>query len=322
MSLSERKIIDIIHSIIKQYWGEPTYDDSVFYKLSTGDYLVLHTNVANKSTDFIEGMDYYSFGWKITIANLSDIAVKGAKPLGVLFSFSLTEEITENEIKEIVKGICDACNENFAIYLGGDVSKSNELSLAGFSFGITKRIVQRKGIKENDLIGVTGQFGLTSIGYKILFDKIDTEKEIKDTVINALFRPKGRIKEALAISPFINSCMDISDGLALSLHQLCSINNVGADIEEIPIHNLVYKFCEKHNLDPLEISLYEGGEEFEILFTFNEKNLESIRKILENYRCPFTVIGKVKSKKEIILKKLNKEIEPRGWEHFKYWIKK
>ena len=321
--LGERKVIEIIHNIIeKRLDFKPDFDDSVFVKLPSSDYLVLHTDVLNESTDFIEEMGFYNFGWKAVISNLSDVACKGAKPLGILFSFSIPNKINLDNFEKMVKGICDACKENDVIYLGGDTSSSNELSIAGFTFGITKRIVKRKGAKVGDLVGVTGKFGLNSIAYEILFKKIKSDETIKDLSLANLFKPKGRIKEALMISSFLNCCMDISDGLAISLNQLCELNGLGAKIFNIPIHEKVYEFCEMNNLDPLELSLYKGGEEYEILFCFEEKYLEDIRNILTSLGCEFNVIGKVTKEKKLIYDdgKRSFIIENRGWEHFKKWL--
>jgi len=321
--LGERKIIEIIHNIIeKRLDFKPDFDDSVFVKLPSSDYLVLHTDVLNESTDFIEEMGFYNFGWKAVISNLSDVACKGAKPLGILFSFSIPNKINLDNFEKMVKGICDACKENDVLYLGGDTSSSNELSIAGFTFGITKRIVKRKGAKVGDLIGVTGKFGLNSVAYEILFKKTESDETTKNLFLANLFKPRGRIKESLMISSFLNCCMDISDGLAVSLNQLCELNGLGAKIFNIPIHEKVYEFCEMNNLDPLELSLYKGGEEYEILFCFDEKYLEDIRNILTSLGCEFNVIGKVTKEKKLIYDdgKRSFIIENRGWEHFKKWL--
>lgn len=144
--LGERKVIEIIHNIIeKRLDFKPDFDDSVFVKLPSSDYLVLHTDVLNESTDFVEEMGFYNFGWKAVISNLSDVACKGAKPLGILFSFSIPNKINLDNFEKMVKGICDACKENDVIYLGGDTSSSNELSIAGFTFGITKKDSKKEG---------------------------------------------------------------------------------------------------------------------------------------------------------------------------------
>jgi len=321
-ALGERKIIEVVHEIIEKKLNfKPDYDDSAFIRLPSSDYLVLHTDVLNESTDFIKEMGFYNFGWKAVISNLSDIACKGAKPLGILFSFSLPKSLDLKDFEEMIKGICDACKEEDVIYLGGDTSSSNELSIAGFAFGIAKRIIKRKGAKIGDLIGVTGKFGLNSIAYEILFKKAKSDEYIKNLSLSNLFKPKGRIKEALMISPYLNCCMDISDGLAISLNQLCELNNVGARIFNIPIHEKVNEFCEINNLDPLELSLYKGGEEYEILFCFNESYLEDIKNLLTSLKCEFNVIGEITKNKEVIYNdgKRNFVIESKGWEHFKQW---
>ncbi len=319
--LGERSIIELIHEIIGNYWSKPIYDDSVFYKIDKDLYLVLHTDVANYYSDYIDMMGYYNFGWKIVIANLSDIACKGAKPIGMLLAISLPENFSIDDLKQLIKGACDAMNENGAIYMGGDLSSSKEFSVAGFAFGTANKIVERRGARTGDLIGVTGKFGLNSLGFKAIFENLDLNSSLKDKALDRIFRPKGRIKEAIAISPFITSCMDISDGLAISLNQLAEANGMSFIINEIPIDGEVLEFCKERNLDPLELALYRGGEEYEILFTFPERNLKDIERILEGHNCDFSVIGKTYEGRGIryIDENRNFEITSLGWEHFKYW---
>lgn len=321
--LGERKLINLIHRKISQYWQKPIYDDAVFFQLNKRKWLVSHTNVANASSDFIKGMDYYSFGWKITISNLSDIACKGAKPYGILFSISLPKNLSLKNFKNLIKGICDASKENYAIYMGGDISLAKELSLAGFSFGFAKKVIKREGAKKNDLIATTGKFGLTSIAYKIIFKKAKYDLNIKNKALISVFRPKGRIKESLAISNYLNCCMDISDGLAISLHQLCEANKMGAIITNIPIYDEVFDFCKINNYDPLNLVLYEGGEEYELLFTFNESKLPLIKKALKKIGCDIFILGRIVKERKIkyVNKKQKFEILNKGWEHFKYWEK-
>lgn len=319
----ERKLIERIHDIIEKYWKRPSYDDSVIILLKENEYLVVHTDVANFSSDYVEEMGFYNLGWKIAISNLSDIACKGAKPYGMLLAISLPRGFKIEDFESIIRGACDAMKENGAIYLGGDLSSSLELSLAGFSFGFTQRPILRSGAEEGDLIGVTGKFGLNSLAYKALFEGLELPNSLRNKAFSNLFKPKGRIKEALEISPYLSSCMDISDGLAISLNQLSNANNLGFEINEIPLDPDFLRFCEENSLDPLALALYQEGEEYELLFTFNRRNLDNIKRTLENLQCDFKVIGKVMKGKGVYYRdgKRNLEILEIGWEHFKYWKK-
>lgn len=323
--LGEKKLIDIIHDLVLKYWGErPLYDDAVYYQIGPFSYLFFHTDVLNYSTDYIEGMGFYNFGWKAVISNLSDIVCKGAKPIGMLASISLPEDMTESQFQELIKGICDALKVNGARYLGGDLSSSKELSIAGFVYGRGNRIILRSGSKEGHFIGVSGKFGLTSLAYKILFEKWEVPEYLKKRALQSVFKPQGRIKEAMYISDFIVSCMDISDGLAISLHQLADANNMGIEVNKIPIDEEVLDYCRAKGIDPLEFALYHGGEEYELLFTYDPKYESYIKQILFKSNAWFTRLGKFTSKREgVYFKNKEKkfEIERRGWEHFKYWIR-
>jgi len=321
--LGERKLIEHIHELVSKYWNsKPIYDDAYFFWVDYSAHFIFHTDVLNYSTDYIEGMGFYNFGWKAVICNLSDIACKGGDPEGMLFSISIPEDMEFSDFDELIRGILDALKKHNCRYLGGDLSSSRELSIAGFAYGKASKILPRAGAKENYLIGLTGKFGLTSLAYKILFEKWDVPEPLRQRALDSVLKPKGRIREAQMISDFVENCMDISDGLATSLHLFAEANNMGIEVNKIPIDEEVWDYCRNKGIDPYSFALYEGGEEYELLFAFRYDWEDMIRRILLRLGCWFTVIGRFTTKRKgVYYKGKDKkfEIEKRGWEHFKYW---
>ena len=258
--LGERKLIEHIHNMVAERWGsKPIYDDAYYFWVDYSTHFVFHTDVLNFSTDYIDGMGYYNFGWKAVICNLSDVACKGADPTGMLFSITLPEDMEFDDFNEMMRGIMDALKTHRCKYMGGDLSAGKELSIAGFVYGKGHKILPRAGAQEYYLIGLTGKFGLTSLAYKILNEKWDVPEPLRQRALESVFKPKGRIKEALYLSDFINNCMDISDGLATSLHLFAEANNMGIELYKIPIDEEVLDYCRNHGIDPYNLVLYEGG---------------------------------------------------------------
>jgi thiamine-monophosphate kinase len=110
--------------------------------------------------------------------------------------------------------------------------------------------------------------------------------------------------------------MDISDGLSSEIFHICTQSGVGAEIEErfLPIEEQTFNESMKMNIDPT-VSALNGGEDYELLFTFDKKDLE---KISENEQI--TVIGEIKSKdKGIKLKSKGNnlyDLKAQGWISF------
>ena len=119
----------------------------------------------------------------------------------------------------------------------------------------------------------------------------------------------------MLIAEHANSMIDVSDGLGSEIKHICNESNSGAAIyyEKIPFSARTKKSAKELDMNPHDFALY-GGEDFELVFTIPEDNLESLRKEFKD----FTVIGKILNKKEgIYILKNNKKLEvKKGYDHF------
>ncbi len=294
MKLSEIGEREIVESLLKRF--SIPFDDCAFIEINE-HYLVLTTDIVYEKTHFPKNSRPYDMGWYSIAVNLSDIASKGAEPVGVLAGLAMPREMDSKFFDEIIEGMEDCVNEFGGKILGGDTKEGDKILISVTAIGKVKKdeAMLRKGAKEGDDVYVTGELGK---GAFIL----SNERE-------RILHVKPRIKEGkiLAKSKKVSCCMDISDGLASSLYQLMKINNVGFEIykEKLPIAEIARKDVEK--------AIYLGGD-YELLFTLPlgyGKNLE--RKI------DIKKIGRVISKKKIYLVSdgKRKEIKNIGYEHFK-----
>jgi thiamine-monophosphate kinase len=132
-----------------------------------------------------------------------------------------------------------------------------------------------------------------------------------------------RIAEGIILSDTraASSCMDISDGLASSIHQLSKINDVSFEIDfnKIPVSPDAKITAEKLNLPLDEPVLYMGGD-YELLVTMKEEAIENAQGALSELGTDLTPIGKVTEKdKNIIIKdEVSTSLEDRGYEHFRW----
>ncbi|NIA03286.1 MAG: hypothetical protein GWP12_01935 [Nitrospirae bacterium] len=133
-------------------------------------------------------------------------------------------------------------------------------------------------------------------------------------MVKKFYQPTPRILEgaALARTGCVTSMMDISDGLALSLHDLAAASGVGFFItfEDIPINEKV-KDIASDNGQLVEWSVYTGGD-FELLFTLRPEYIKKVSEVAD-----FTIIGKVTSGSINIQRNGHIEvIEARGFQQF------
>jgi len=194
------------------------------------------------------------------------------------------------------------------------------ISCAVFGICQKRHLMKRSGAKPGDYVAVTGFFGKTAAGLKILVENFSAPPEIREELVNSVLMPHARLREGLALAQtqVATASIDSSDGLAWSLHEISLASNVGFLIDNLPIAQEAEKFAEVHNFNPVELTLY-GGEEYELLVTIKPKLWQDAKKAVENVGGSLIKIGRVTKEKTLLLKTAEKtvSIEARGWEHFK-----
>lgn len=265
--------------------------------------LVLTTDMLWRRADFPAGVTAHAMGWRAAAASLSDIAAMGAKPLGVVLAVG-APEFERPFLEELLQGVLDCCQSVNAPYVGGDISRHEELTLVSSALGEAKRPVKRSGAKPGELVCVTGQLGRTAAALR-LFKMGDLKRA------NRLFEFTPRVKEGLALAPYATSMMDISDGLARSLYQLGEASHIGFKVRwrDLPLVPELEGLAQGKQ-EQQEMALYTG-EDFELIFTLPPGSLSAARKV-----ASFTVIGEVAPEGFWIEEDgALMELEDRGYEH-------
>lgn len=313
--LNERDLIQCIAQLLHRHdkniivgAGE---DDCAVLDIGGDDLILLTTDMLHRKTDFPQQMSGWQIGWMSVAVNLSDIASKGARPLGILMAMGLPPDTELDFLEDIIKGMDDCARKFNTHILGGDTDSHDELTMTGTAMGsINKKLlVHRNGAKPADLVCVTGNLG--SAGAAVMF--MDKDITVEKKLLKALFEPFPRINEGIALvgTCAISSMMDISDGLALSLHDIGRASNVGFKIfeEMLPVLPEVTDLLEGEEL--LQAVVYTGGD-FELMFTVPPDKLGIARSA-----CPLTVIGEV-IKEGIFIQRAGvvEDLKGKGYEHF------
>ena len=270
-------------------------------------------------------------GYKCVVVNLSDICAMNATPTQVTVSIAISSKYTVEALDELYSGIKLACEMYNVDLVGGDTTSSPRgmiISVTALGQAEEEDIVYRSKAKVGDIICVTGDLGGAYIGLQLL----EREKSIYlsnpgiqpdlgelDHVIGRQLKPEARLDavtymKGVHLKP--TSMIDISDGLASELFHLCTQSNVGAYIEEgkVPIHPQTEETAIEFKVNPITCAL-NGGEDYELLFTVAEADLEKVR-----YMPEVSIIGEITEKKDGV--KLHTtggnvhDIEAQGWKHF------
>ena len=322
--LGERKIINLILKCLDQMPNVPVPfgDDVSAVDIGNGKLAVIKTDMLVGKTDVPPGMTLRQAARKAVVMNISDLAAKGVQPLALLVSIGIPRSFTKKDIRQIGRGLNEGARQYNAYVLGGDTNEASDLVISCTAFGICekRRLMRRSGAKLGDIVAVTGLFGKTSSGLKILLGHLFAPPKLRTELVRAVYMPQARLREGLALAQTgaATSSIDSSDGLAWSLHEISRASNVGFLIDNLPVAREAKQFAEIHHLDPIELSLY-GGEEYELLVTIKSRLWEKAKKSVENVGDSLIKIGVVTKEKNLLLKTEGKTvlIDARGWEHFK-----
>ncbi len=322
--LGERKVIETILKFLDPMPNAPIPfgDDVSAIQIDENKLVVIKVDMLVGRTDVPPGMSLKQAARKAVVMNVSDFAAKGVKPLAAMISLGLPSTLTEKDIDEIGSGISEGAREYGVFIIGGDTNETSDLVIDCALIGLCdkEKIVKRSGAKPGDIVAVTGLFGKTSSGLKILLENLTLSEHLKKPLIESVLMPKARLKEGLALANLkaLTSSIDSSDGLAWSLHELSEASGVGFLIENIPIAPEAEAFAEEYGLNPVDLSLY-GGEEYELVVTVKPNMWEEAKEALMSLGTQLIKIGTVIKEKKIELR-MNGEkrrVKAKGWEHFK-----
>ncbi|WP_379922045.1 thiamine-phosphate kinase [Erythrobacter sp. R86502] len=210
-----------------------------------GETLVLTHDTMAEGTHFRSDADLADVAWKLVASNLSDLAAKGAVPIGVLLGHTLGHEDVR-----FLHGLREALEVFEAPLLGGDT-----IAVQGVrSFGLTAigrathvPVPARSGAQAGDTIWITGPVGRAMLGF------IGAEEHRA-----AFDRPIPRLAEGQALSPHVSAMMDVSDGLLLDSWRMARASRVtfAIDTHAVPV------------ADPAQRdACMRWGDDYELLFT-------------------------------------------------------
>ncbi|MBI1403621.1 MAG: thiamine-phosphate kinase [Porphyrobacter sp.] len=215
-----------------------------------GETLVLTHDMMAEDTHFLKGADMADVAFKLLAANLSDLAAKGAEPVGVLLGHSLGREDAR-----FLEGLGEGLKRFGTVLMGGDTVATTGTS----TYGITAvgrathcPVPSRSGARAGDGIFVTGPVGRAMLGYEGVAEHLA-----------AFNRPLPRLAEGIALAPHVSAMMDISDGLLLDCWRMgwASGTTLALDSTAVPV-------AARHRAD----ECMRWGDDYELLFTLPEGN--------------------------------------------------
>ena len=265
-----------------------------------------------------------SVGYKSLVRAVSDLSAMGAEPGYFLLNLALPSGKTGAWFDGYMKGLGNAARRSRILLIGGDLARSEKVSIAITVIGYAKagRAMRRSEARPGDFIYVSGHLGAARLGLEILLKHRGAEAGAGQLLAPHFYPPlRLDLGEWIARERIASAMMDISDGLSIDLGRLCESSRVGAEIDAglIPRVGISRVWRERLHLAPgaaLEFALH-GGDDYELLMTVPPHRAHKLRRAPGGIRL--TCIGKITRDRRMVLVDANGQTEPlqaKGWDHF------
>jgi thiamine-monophosphate kinase len=233
--------------------------------------------------------------------NLSDLAAKGARPVGFLLALALPSGTDETWLAGFAAGLADDAERYGCPLLGGDTDHTPgpfSVSITAFGAVPQGRIVRRAGAKVTHAIVVTGTIGDAALGVLLRRDESLARKWGLSEPMSSHLRqryllPQPRTALAGTVLEFATAAMDISDGLAGDLAKLCRASDVATelDVAGLPLSEAARAAVAAES--SLLETVLTGGDDYEVLLTVVPERLAAFLAAAQAVGVPVTVIGAI-----------------------------
>ncbi|MVZ97080.1 thiamine-phosphate kinase [Sphingorhabdus sp. IMCC26285] len=262
---SESTFIGLMRAMATDPAARDLLDDCAVISLGSENLILTHDMMA-EDVHWLPSADPADVAWKLVASNLSDLAAKGARPLGVLLGFMLGEDSWD---RAFAVGLHKALSHFGVALLGGDTvanrGDKRALGLTAIGAATCAPVPSRGGAMPGDLVYVTGTLGDALAGFELIeagFDEVGP-------LATAYNRPEPRLAEGQLLAPLVHAMMDVSDGLLLDAERLANASKMGIaiDLSKIPLSPAYINY----RGDALESRLQAAswGDDYQLLFAIS-----------------------------------------------------
>lgn len=212
--------------------------------------LILTHDTLVEGVHFLPGQDPADIAWKLVATNLSDLAAKGAEPIGVLLGYMLG-----GDDARFVAGLGEALAAFDTALLGGDTVRGTGpqvLGLTALGRAVHRPVPSRSGARSGDAVYVTGPLGAALLGLEALRDGTQADS-------TAYRRPQPLLAAGRALAPQVSAMMDVSDGLLLDAFRMARASQVTLHLTAAAVPIAVPEVRRAEAL--------RWGDDYQLLFT-------------------------------------------------------
>jgi thiamine-monophosphate kinase len=290
-------------------------DDAALLDPPAGRQLVLTADAMVAGVHFLPDDPPDLIGRKLLRVNLSDIAAKGAVPLGYLMTVSTPKDTQDAWFAGFAAGLAVDQALYGVTLLGGDTTSTPgpvSLSLTMIGHLAPGTAVHRCGAAAGDEIWVTGTIGDGALGLAVAQGRLTDPTGF---LLGRYRLPQPRV--GLVLAGIASAGMDVSDGLVQDLGHICRASGLAAELQaaEVPLSDP----ARAAGPDWLATCL-TGGDDYELLLAVPLAHANALKQHAAHAGIPVTRVGHFHSgPPEVMVRQANGEplaLKKGGWSHF------
>ncbi len=221
----EFQFIDALRGLATHPAARGLLDDAAVLQVGP-ETLVLTQDSMVEGVHYLANQDMADVAWKLVAANLSDLAAKGAAPLGILYAHTLG--LGDDRL---IHGLTEVLSAFDVPLLGGDTVSGGPprcLSVTAIGRATCTPVPSRSGAQVGNAVYLTGPVGGSMMGFLALRDRSDADS-------SAYRRPQPLLGQGMALAPLVSAMMDVSDGLLLDASRIASASGVTIALESAAV---------------------------------------------------------------------------------------
>jgi thiamine-monophosphate kinase len=324
----EEAIIRLLAPLAAVYPGAlGLMDDCALVRPEPGTELVLKTDPIAEGVHFLPADAPEDVAWKALAVNVSDLAAKGATPIGYLMALSFPEAPAREWMTRFADGL-RAAQQRFGCHLiGGDTDRRpGPLTVSITVVGSVPQgeMVRRGTAKPGDMLFVSGTLGDAALGLALrktpgLAAAWRLSPEEDAHLRRRYLRPEPRLSLAPALRTHASAAMDISDGLAKDLGRMCRASGCGAHVRfaDVPVSAAGTRALAA---DPaLAARVVAGGDDYEILAAIAPDRVAAFAEAAAAAQVPVAAIGSMTPGASVLIEAPDgrpMDLDRPGWDHF------
>ena len=269
----EAAFIAALRDIIRHPGARGLLDDAAVIAPPIGRELVITHDMIAEGVHFLAVDPPGDIAWKLLAVNLSDLAAKGAKPIGAVLGYTLAGDSVWDGA--FVAGLGRALDHFSVPLLGGDTIAL--ASGAPRTFGLTAfgeappPVPDRRGARAGDTLWLCGAIGDAGLGLRIARGEIEGPRKL----LKAYRLPMPKLREGRALAPLVHAMTDVSDGLLIDASRIAEASElaVAIDLDSIPLSSEAQEFGRDR---VFRLAAATSGDDYALIFSASPDAAEAI----------------------------------------------